>query len=159
MPPIRRARLNGFRTNVLLHRVIRTVFSLKSPLEKTRRATLAILVTTLLANCTVQPDPGLSGIYTLPLPDRCELWIFTEESHVGELALALACPGRLCNLGTNPQVGISNLSQHRRRHLRQSLTALSGSIETWVAAQKVMRSVVYLIQLPRIGQHIVAEHA
>ena len=51
------------------------------------------LLAGLLAGCTVQSNMGLPGSYTLPMPVRCSLWIFTEESHVQEWALALACPG------------------------------------------------------------------
>ena len=35
----------------------------------------------------------LPGSYELKMPERCSLWIFTEESHVKEFAVALACPG------------------------------------------------------------------
>ena len=57
------------------------------------RAAWALLLAGLLAGCTVQSNMGLPGSYTLPMPVRCSLWIFTEESHVQEWALALACPG------------------------------------------------------------------
>lgn len=58
------------------------------------RLALVLALLVLLVGCSALPQPmGLPGSYTLGLPAKCEAWIFTEESHVKEWALALACPG------------------------------------------------------------------
>lgn len=58
-----------------------------------RRFALIVLLPMLLAACTGRDRPAQPGVYHIPLPARCELWLFTESSYLGEQALALACPG------------------------------------------------------------------
>ena len=58
-----------------------------------RLLTVAAILAVLLSGCSVEPIPGIRGSYTVPLPEDCDLWLFAPESHVGERALALACPG------------------------------------------------------------------
>ena len=54
---------------------------------------LIVIASMLLAGCAMQPIGDLPGSYELQMPERCSLWIFTEESDVKEFAVALACPG------------------------------------------------------------------
>lgn len=53
------------------------------------RYLFVLMLVVMLTGCAA----NLPGVYDLPLPARCEAWIFTEESHVKEWAVALACPG------------------------------------------------------------------